>query len=86
MDTTIANVVCLMIGFGSAASLMTDASGTFRPDKADGMRIALALVLCFIGGFFTHAPPREALHAYDWIAIIVLLLLAMVALSRAPMA
>jgi hypothetical protein len=79
-------MICLMIGFASAFGLMRDTAGAFAPDKAEGMRIAHALLLCLFAGWFTPAQPNESLHVIDWFAMAILAALAITASKWPPVA
>ena len=80
MNTTIAHVVFLAVGYASAFILLRATTGAFSPHKAEGARILLALSLCFVGGWFTIAKPDGAFHFIDLIVLAVLIALAAVAL------
>lgn len=84
VNTTVANLICLLIGFTRAYGLMLDTDGVFAPHKAEGLRIALALLLCFFGGWFTRAEPNTPLHPIDWVGLTVLATLTVAALKWPP--
>ncbi len=84
MNTTAANIICLIVGLGSAYRLMLDTEGAFAIQKADVPRIVLAFFLCLTGGWFTQAKPWSPLYPFDWAVIVILAILAAIAYFRRP--
>ncbi len=86
MHMTIANLLALAVGFSASFFLLRDVDGAFSPQKADGMRLALAFFLCFFGGWFTQAEPGSDFHSIDVIVMMILTSLALASLRWPPLA
>ena len=85
MNTSIANVVFLIVGFASAYHLMQDTTGAFSPQKAEGIRWFLGFFLCLFGGWFTSSKYR-VFHPIDLAVLAILVVLAVIALRYPPIA
>lgn len=80
MSIFIANIIFRVVGIGCAYWLLKDTRKSLARGHVNKIRWALAFVLMFFSSWFAGADPQAQLLWYDWLATIVLSVLALIAL------